>query len=448
MPHQNNDWDAKQPEQVGDANDLVPSPDSLEPDPAAELTDNCTQLAVSTTDESDETTVGSSREVSKTLSEPRQLAYSTLLSLIVVLVLLGAVRVIIPPMVESIRYSWYRGQLRAEYEMSGQRLQSVSLDSLADVSQLVSQRVGPSVVHINSLQAPSDTRHPFQLLEGQGSGFVVSADGYILTNFHVIDTDSELRVTLSDGQQLTAEVVGVDPATDLALLKVPANNLLPVEWGNSDQVVVGSPVWAVGSPFGLRQTVTFGIISGKHRIDLSGTRYESTVRASTAYGDLMQSDVALNPGNSGGPLVDSTGKVIGVNAAILGESYRGISFSIPSNVAHRVFDQLLASGEVQRGWLGIQMSELAESERYDDEGHVRPGVLVQGFPRVGESPARQAGIRVGDIIVGFNDKQVMNRNELLRFIGESEIGSTVKLQILREGKVSPVDVILSRRTIE
>ena len=390
---------------------------------------------------------------------PRQLAYSTLLSLLVVLVLLIAVRLIVPSLVESVRYGWYRGQLRAEYEMSGERLRHVSLDSLADVSQLVSKRVGPSVVHINLLQNGDEAvavRNPLQkfllpqqgtrqVVEGQGSGFVVDKTGYILTNHHVIDGVGRIEVTTSDGRRLDAFVVGMDPPTDLALLKVDASDLMPIAWGDSEQIVVGSPVWAVGSPFGLQQTVTFGIISGKHRVDLRGTRYESNVRASTAYGDLMQSDVALNPGNSGGPLVNSMGDVIGVNAAILGETYRGISFSIPSKVAQRVAQQLIAEGEVARGWLGVAMRELEDDMRFDKEGRIQPGVIVNGFAGEGESPAREAGLEIGDIILSFDSQPVKNQVDLMRLIGEADAGAVVPIEIRRGEETLALQVKLGRR---
>ena len=390
-------------------------------------------------------------------SQPRQLAYSTLLSLMVVLVLLVAVRLIVPSLVESVRYGWYRGQLRAEYEMSGERLKHVSLDSLADVSQLVSQRVGPSVVHINLLQN-SENQSPLQkilmpqtprhFIEGQGSGFVVDKKGYVLTNHHVVDGVGKIDVTTSDGRRLEAEVVGVDPPTDLALLKVDATDLMPIQWGDSEQIVVGSPVWAVGSPFGLQQTVTFGIISGKHRVDLKGTRYESSVRAGTAYGDLMQSDVALNPGNSGGPLVNSMGDVIGVNAAILGETYRGISFSIPSKVAMRVAQQLISAGEVARGWLGVSMRDLNDELRFNSEGRAQAGVLVIGFTRSGDSPAHDAGIEIGDIILKFNGKPVMNQTALMGFIGEADAGAVVPIEIRRGDDAIALQVTLSKRARE
>lgn len=390
-------------------------------------------------------------------SHPRHLAYSTLLSLMVVLVLLIAVRLIVPSLVESVRYGWYRGQLRAEYEMSGERLKHVSLDSLADVSQMVSQRVGPSVVHINLLQGAEDQspmqkilmhQTPKHFIEGQGSGFVVDKAGYILTNHHVVDGVGKIDVTTSDGRRLEAEVVGVDPPTDLALLKVDATDLMPIRWGNSEQIVVGSPVWAVGSPFGLQQTVTFGIISGKHRVDLHGTRYESSVRAGTAYGDLMQSDVALNPGNSGGPLVNSMGDVIGVNAAILGETYRGISFSIPSKVAMRVAQQLVKAGEVARGWLGVSMKDLEDEQRFNSEGRAQAGVLVIGFPRTGDSPAHGAGIEIGDVILSFNGKPVMNQTELMGFIGEADAGTVVPIEVRRGGDTLAMQVTLGKRARE
>ncbi len=394
---------------------------------------------------------------SSTVRDPSvsQLAFSTLLSLAVVLVLLVAVRLIVPSLVESVRYAWYRGQLRAEYEMSGQRLQAVKLDSLADVSHLVSKRIGPSVVHIRMLQSSeqqsrlrgplSRLQHPNQMFEGQGSGFVVDSDGYILTNDHVIDDVGQIEVTLSDGRRLDAYVVGSDPPTDLALLKVDAKGLMPIDWGDSEKVVVGSPVWALGSPFGLQQSVTFGIISGKHRVDLRGTRYEDDGKTNAAYGDLMQSDVALNPGNSGGPLANASGEVVGVNAAILGEHYRGISFSIPSKVARRVAEQLIKVGQVQRGWLGVRLVDLSADQRYDDEGNARPGVTIAGFDKSQPSPAEVAGMKIGDVIVTYDGQEVMGQTELRRMIAETDVGRQVSIEVLREDSRILLDVTLGKR---
>ncbi len=386
-------------------------------------------------------------------THPLHLVTSTLLSLLMVLALLLAARVLVPSLVESIRYGWYRGQLRAEYELSGQRLKSVSLDSLAEVSQLVSSRVSPSVVHINMLrdQATLDryetlfgSQHPSMRLEGQGSGFVIDNAGHILTNQHVVE-GNDIEVTLSDGRRLPARIVGVDLLTDLAVLKVEADGLMPVEWGNSDEVVVGTPVWAAGSPFGLQQTVTFGIISGKHRVDFRATRYDKTVQGGTAYGDMMQSDVALNPGNSGGPLVNSMGEVVGVNAAILGETYHGISFSIPSKVAQRVAGELIAQGEVSRGWLGVMMEDLTDDERFDANGNLVPGVRVKGFPLKLPSPAKDAGLEAGDIIVEFQSKTVMSQVELMQTIGETQVGSNAQIVVRRQDKKRRFEVLIGKR---
>ena len=383
---------------------------------------------------------------------PLQLALSTLLSLVMVLALLLMARLLVPSLVESVRYGWYRGQLRAEYEVSGQQLQHVSLGSLAEVSQLVSRRVGASVVHINVLRdAPSivgfeplfGPQHPAMRLEGQGSGFIIDTNGHILTNQHVVAGGGTLEVTLSDGRRLSAEIIGVDPLTDLAVLKVRADGLLPVDWGDSDAVVVGTPVWAAGSPFGLQQTVTFGIISGKHRVDFRATRYEKSFQGETAYGDMMQSDVALNPGNSGGPLVNSMGQVVGVNAAILGETYHGVSFSIPSKVAQRVAGELIAKGEVARGWLGVSLEDLADRERFDVDGNVVPGVRVKGFPSL--SPARRAGVLVEDVIVEFQHQPILNRTDLMRLIGETDIGASAQLVVLRQSQRLEFNVLIGKR---
>lgn len=389
-------------------------------------------------------------------TQPLHLAASTFLSLVMVLGLLLLARFIVPSLVENVRYGWHRGQLRAEYELSDERLRTVSLDSLADVSQLVSQRTGPSVVHINLLRdAETITKfesligsraHPSFKYEGQGSGFVIDSSGYILTNYHVVEATGEIEVTLSDGRQLRAAIVGTDPLTDLAVLKVEATDLLAADWGDSDKVGVGTPVWAVGSPFGLQQTVTFGIISGKHRVDFQSTREAQSIQSGTPYGDLMQSDVALNPGNSGGPLVNAMGQVVGVNAAILGETFRGVSFSIPSRVARRIAEHLINEGEVPRGWLGVELVDLPSQEKFDDAGTPRAGVRVKRFPTDLSSPARNAGMYVGDLIVSFEGAAVTSVADLIRRIGETPVGATVAIEVERDGDMVEFQIRLERRS--
>ncbi len=394
-----------------------------------------------------------------------QLFLSTALSLGIVLVLMISVRVVVPPLVESIRYSWSRGQLRAEYEMSGQRLNNVSLKSLTEVSKLVSQRTGPSVVHINlkaepeplatkelspapkSLTSPFDQFGPGNGLLGQGSGFIIDTQGHIVTNHHVVDGVGKFEVSLSDGRVVEAKLVQFDSLTDLAILKIDADGLMPITWGNSDELEVGSPVWAVGSPYGLDQSVTFGILSGKHRINLKGTRYDSRLLGSPAYGDLMQSDVAVNPGNSGGPLVNALGEIIGVNTAIVGEHYRGISFSIPSNVAREVAENLIRDGHVSRGFLGVGLRDVTEEDIAAAGIKNLRGAVVARFhddPQI-VSPAKAAGILPGDIIVKIDAHKINSSGELMVLVGRAAIDSIVKIEIVRAGKAMVLDVKIGRR---
>ncbi len=419
------------------------------------------------------------------------LLLSTFLSLVVVLVLLIALRFLLPSMLEFSRYAWHRGQLRAEYEMAGQQLQQVSWEGLSTVSQTVAKRVSPSVVHImmstldsNASEQSLELRlrsNPRRTKVGQGSGIVVDNRGYVLTNYHVLDDGSQIIVILADERTCSAELVGFDKLTDLAVLKINADDLLPISWGDSDCIDVGSPVWAVGSPFGLTGSVTFGILSSKHRLDLSGTSYEDTLRnpltrgdtrkASPTYSDLMQSDVAVNPGNSGGPLVNSRGEMIGINTAIIGESYRGVSFSIPSNIAKVVFQQILESGKMRRGWVGVKLEKASEWKRLtqssppfpwafqppeafqtpeaiqipeaDDEPTEHAlewaklpirGAVVSGV--FASSPASNAGLKVGDTIVQINGHQVKGVEDLIFEIGKTPVGDQVELTVDRnEGRM-------------
>jgi serine protease Do len=343
-------------------------------------------------------------------------------------VMLLAARFVIPSVVEEIRYAWHRGQLRAQYESASDGLKNVSLDTLSQAYQMVTSVVGPSVVHIDVERgsigpedfAGSGARGALSFpASDQGSGIVLDEQGHLLTNRHVIAEGSEIIVTLSDGRRRTASVVGTDELTDLAVLKISADKLIPIKWGDSDQCNVGSPVWAVGSPFGLDRTVTFGILSGKHRM----------VRASTQYQDFMQSDVAVNPGNSGGPLVDTHGELVGVNTAIVGDTYQGVSFSIPSNVAKQIFERLRDVGQVQRAWLGVALTEVPDERLVGENSRVR-GAMVSGL--TGETaPAAKAGVRSGDLILSLQNQPIRDVSHLMQMIGGSLAGEEVKLKVLR-----------------
>jgi S1-C subfamily serine protease len=356
-------------------------------------------------------------------------------------VMLLAARFVAPRIVEEIRYAWHRGELRAAHELATEGLRNVSLDTLSEAYQMVTEVVGPSVVHIDiQRRPPIEDAKMAQLLSShlmpasdQGSGVVVDATGFVLTNRHVIADGEDITVTLSDGRRVGAMVVGTDELTDLAVLKVDADRLIPIAWGDSDRCRVGSPVWAVGSPFGLDRTVTFGILSGKHR----------KVRASTQYQDFMQSDVAVNPGNSGGPLVDARGTLVGINTAIVGDTYQGVSFSIPSNVVRQIYERLRDTGRVERGWLGVALAEVSDERFAGDDPRVR-GALVTGLTN-SASPAAIAGLNVGDLILSLDQTPVRDMGHLMRMIGEAQAGTEVRLNVLRGPRTLEIAVILGSR---
>ncbi len=381
------------------------------------------------------------QDAKKQESGTLHLATSTFLSLLMVLALLLIVRWMVPGVVESIRYSWHRGQLRAEYELSGEELTNVSLKSIEKVSELVSRRVGPTVVHIDLGRFPLSKT-------AQGSGFVISQDGYILTNHHVVKEGAPIKVTFADGRVMEAEVVGEDPHTDLAVLRVDAEGLMVSEWGSSDNAAVGAPVWAVGSPFGFQHTVSFGILSGKHRVDFGGApelEHMNSEGVGPLYGDLMQSDVSLHPGNSGGPLVNSVGQIIGVNTAILGDKFQGISFAIPSRIAQRVTQELIADGRVKRGWLGVQLRDRTLAERTREDGGLSDGVVVVIALPDGISPAREAGLRRGDVILSFNGEKVESVQQLQILIADARSDALVDVVVERRGKQKTFQVKLAER---
>lgn len=361
--------------------------------------------------------------------------------------MLGAARFAMPAIVEEIRYAWHRGELRAQYESSGDGLKNVSLTALSDAYQMVTDRVGPSVVHIDVRRSEREStvdvarfvtgngQETAVPIADQGSGVVIDAGGFILTNRHVIADGDSIMVGLSDGRRVSARVVGTDTLTDIALLKVDADNLMPIDWGNSDQCNVGSPVWAVGSPFGLDRTVTFGILSGKHRM----------VKASTRYQDFMQSDVAVNPGNSGGPLVDVNGKLVGINTAIVGDTYRGVSFSIPSNVVQEVYKRLKVSGRYERGWLGIAMAEVPD-ELFVGENHRERGALVASLAGTG-SPAAIAGLLAGDIVQRINKETINDMGHLMRKIADLPPGTRIAVDVRRDHQTLSFEVVLGARPV-
>jgi serine protease Do len=265
-----------------------------------------------------------------------------------------------------------------------------------------------------------------------GSGFILDKEGYIVTNNHVVEDADKIKVRLSNEKEFDAEVVGRDPKTDLALIKInDADNLTPMPMGNSDKIEVGSWVVAIGSPFGFEQTVTAGIVSAKGRFLGSGE-----------YDDFLQTDASINPGNSGGPLINMNGEVVGINTAIVA-SGQGIGFAIPINLAKNIVAQLKDGGEVTRGWLGVGIQNLTpELKDYYKIGD-RDGVLVmQVFEG---NPAAEAGIKAKDVITEVDGKPIADTRELSRSIADSPVGKDVTVTLFRDGKELKIPVTLAKR---
>jgi Do/DeqQ family serine protease len=319
---------------------------------------------------------------------------------------------------------------------------------------IVAQRAISSVTNISSTQIVRTPNSPFandpffrfffndaqddafgyreRRAQSLGSGVIVSADGYVLTNNHVVDQGVEVTVTMPDKRELRAKVVGVDQATDIAVLKIDAANLPTMPWGDSARLKVAEWVLAIGNPFQLNQSVTLGIVSATGRT-LEG-RF-------AAYEDFIQTDAAINPGNSGGALVNARGELVGINTAIFSETggYQGIGFAVPSNLARHVMDELIKYGEVQRGTIsGITLQPLTSRLAEQLNAPNTHGMVVVSMQQ--RSDAFAAGMRPGDIIVSFNGAPVDDQSHIMRLLSDSKIGSTVTLGLLREGKPLSVKV--------
>ena len=323
---------------------------------------------------------------------------------------------------------------------------SAASANLPDFTPLV-EKVAPAVVKINTVgkavsqkeqsrmqgQAPDifrdlfeQRRRPSQPSRTMGSGFVISADGYILTNHHVVDNADEIEVQFADRSQYSATVIGSDRLSDLALLKIEGDNLPTLEFADPDNLKVGAWVLAIGSPFGLDYSVTAGIVSAIGRSIPSAE--------STSYVPFIQTDVAINPGNSGGPLFNLDGQVVGINSQIYSRSGGsiGLSFAIPVSVANNVVKQLKNNGKVQRGWLGVGIQSVNKklAEALDLPGP--QGALVTAV--VPDSPAEKSGIKPGDVIVSFDAQTILDSEDLPHIVGLMTPGEEVKVELFREGR--------------
>ncbi len=265
-----------------------------------------------------------------------------------------------------------------------------------------------------------------------GTGFIIDAEGYVLTNNHVVSGADEVMVKLADGRELKGEIKGVDEKLDLALVKINDGKTFPfAELGDSDALQVGEWVMAIGNPFGLAHTVTAGIVSAKGRVIGSGP-----------YDDFIQTDASINPGNSGGPLFNASGKVIGINTAIIAGGGGGIGFAIPVNIAKATVSQLRQSGRVTRGYLGVRFQpltpELAKSFGLESD----KGALISSVEK--EGPAEKAGLKAGDVILEFDGKAINEGSELPRYVAVTPVGKKVKVLFARDGKRQSLNVVIAK----
>jgi S1-C subfamily serine protease len=313
---------------------------------------------------------------------------------------------------------------------------------LSDGFVSVADRVSPAVVQIDVTARDENADQVLRffgrnqdspIAHGTGSGVIFTPDGAILTNNHVIDHSLTINVRFRDGRLLPAKLVGRDPATDLAVIKVDATGLTAAKFADSDAARVGEWVVAIGSPFGLGYTVTTGVLSAKSRAGLGMNQIE----------DYLQTDASINPGNSGGPLCDLNAAVLGINTMIVGKG-AGIGFAVPSNLARRVAEQILKKGKVERAWIGVGVQdltpELASALKLPD---ARAGVLINAVDDGG--PAQKANVKPGDVIAAVGGKKVTDSRELIREVIQHEVGQTVPLEIIREGKRYGSSALLTAR---
>ncbi|GAB4341375.1 MAG: serine protease HtrA [Desulfobulbaceae bacterium] len=336
------------------------------------------------------------------------------------------------------------------------------LDRSAKAFASVVKKAGPAVVHVRveksvkggRLQNPFDFfndpfferffgprfQHPRQepreyKQRGAGSGFIISADGYILTNNHVVEGADKITVRLDDEREFKAEVVGTDPQSDVALIKIDGNKLPALPLGDSDRLEVGEWVIAIGSPFELNQTVTVGVVSAKGRSRIGISDYEN----------FIQTDAAINPGNSGGPLLNIRGEVVGMNTAIFSRSggYMGIGFAIPVNMIKAIQEQLRKHGKVTRGWLGVVIQDITEELAKSFELDTTKGVLISEVSE--DSPAAKAGIKQGDVITKLNGSEIKDVTELRNKVALILPGTKVKVELIRDGKKKTVTVTIGEQ---
>ncbi|MDR5898087.1 Do family serine endopeptidase [Halomonas vilamensis] len=317
-------------------------------------------------------------------------------------------------------------------------------------------RAAPAVVNIYSSRIVERDQHPLmsdpffeqffdgddgthqqRMLSSLGSGVIVSKDGYVLTNHHVINGADEIQVALRDGREILAKVIGTDPESDLAVLHIPLDNLPVIALTDSTDVAIGDVALAIGNPFGVGQTVTMGIISATGRSHLGLNAYE----------DFIQTDAAINPGNSGGALINSDGALVGINTAIFSRSggSQGIGFAIPANLAHSILNELVTQGRVIRGWLGIEAQALSRELAASFGLRTPQGVIIAGV--ISDGPADLAGLQPGDVLLAVDSQPVLDARATMSEIAAIEPGTTLPLTIVRGGEIRQVTLEVGERPV-
>ena len=367
----------------------------------------------------------------------RQITFTILCSLLSALVAVGLYRWLVPQQQVIIRESAEARYASQQDLLNGIRPRTFLSSSPTSFTEAAS-KITPAVVFIRSYQSSGNSflrRARPEVSSSSGSGVIISSDGYIVTNNHVVEGGQRFEVTLSDKREFTAEIIGTDPSTDLALLRIEETKLPNIEFGNSDSLLVGEWVLAVGNPFNLTSTVTAGIISAKGR-------NINIINDQSAIESFIQTDAAVNPGNSGGALVNTRGELIGINTAISTHtgSFEGYSFAVPSNIVSKVVADLRKYGAVQRAFLGVNITDVSAELAKEQKLKTNAGVYIIGL--VEDGAAQTGGIQKGDIIISEDGAGISKTSELLEQIGRKRPGDKAKIAVIRGSEQKTFDVTL------
>ena len=364
----------------------------------------------------------------------------------------GATVLHLPQIAQQIAYSWNIGAERAKAAVSREFLADNPLS--AQRISWVAKSVLPGVVGIEVITSqPIDSGryrrgNPSVLATEIGSGIIVNAEeGHVLTNHHVIEDAQAIYVRLSDGREIEAEVIGGDRLVDFAVLRITADDLEAVPWGDSRQVVVGEQVVAIGSPFGLRQTVTSGIISATERNPTAQAVQRARRWGQPVIHDYLQTDAAINFGNSGGALVDMNGKLIGICTMVITAEHggsSGIGFAIPSYTAKQIYEKIILYGRVQHGWIGVDIAEVNTNESLQMKQRTPRGAVVRNFSS-GDSPARNAGLQRGDIILHWGTTEIKNPLHLIHLVTLTKPETTESIEVYRGGEILKLEITVGER---